>query len=167
MLKKGGRLDWVVFSESVSAFCLLLCVVLCSLFREAPSDPHSLREIRRDSTLCFGVLVNPMEYYVYQGKVGGFAYALGNAMADTWGVNPVYQVYYTYEDVCMALIQNEIDVMAVAEQASPEGCLFFAYTRPVMYTDVLRVRHKDSLSDAPCSMGLVASPALVEAAAAL
>lgn len=152
--------------ESLLTVCLLLFVLQFPQQVEKPLPPHSLKDVRKDGTLFIGVLLNPIEYYVHQGRVRGFSYALGKAMAEAWGVQVQFQVYYTYENLSMALVQNEIDVMAVAEQPFPEGRLFFAYTQPIIYSDVLRVQHKDSL--AAChTIGLVASPTLVEAAAAM
>lgn len=118
--------------ESLLTVCLLLFVLQFPQQVEKPLPPHSLKDVRKDGTLFIGVLLNPIEYYVHQGRVRGFSYALGKAMAEAWGVQVQFQVYYTYENLSMALVQNEIDVMAVAEQPFPEGRLFFAYTQPII-----------------------------------
>ena len=132
---------------------------------EEYAGTHSLSEIRSEGRLHIGTIMNPIEYHVHQGKVDGFSYELGCILADSLEVEPVFHVYHTFEDACMALLQNDIDLMAVAEESSAELEAFFSFTRPLLKSDVVCLRHRAKDADSVTDFGYVPSPAFLQHAA--
>ncbi len=137
---------------------LLLCAVsvwiLCC-FRPHPEGENrrSWQCMQASGELRIGVLLNPMEYYISQGKEGGFSYDLSRTLSQSLGLKPVYTVFYTYEAAYKALLLNKIDLMAVGELPSPEWAPFFEYTRAVAQTDLVLLQHKEHriLSEGRCT----------------
>ena len=107
--------------------------------------------------LHVGVLMNPMEYYLHQGKVGGFSYELVQVIADSMKVKPSFHVYYTYEDINMALLRNDVDLLAAAETPTPEWRAFFSFTHPLFVSDVVSLSRRGS-SDSAMDFGTLPSP---------
>ncbi|MBR4492072.1 MAG: transporter substrate-binding domain-containing protein, partial [Bacteroidales bacterium] len=149
---------FVLFSAIEAA---VLCCICALLFRwnalSGEKGFHTLGEIRDEGVLHVGVLMNPMEYYLHQGKVGGFAYELVQVLADSMHVKPSYHVYYTYEDINMALLRNDVDLLAAAETPTPEWRAFFSFTHPLFVSDVVSLSRRGS-SDSAVDFGMLPSP---------
>lgn len=154
--------------RNAEASILILSVLLFLLFSlpENKSTPlHTLNEIRQEGELHIGVQMNPLEYYVREGKVCGFAREAGKILADSLQVEAVFHVYYTQEDAALALLQNEVDLMAILETPSPEGAAFFSYTRPLFYSDIVCLHAKSLKEDSIRDFGYVAAPSFLQQAA--
>ena len=78
---------------------LLLAIFFFFQFRRdsAPKMGRWERVTARDM-LQIGVILNPMEYYISQGKISGFSYEFGQLLADSLGVGASYSVFYTYAE---------------------------------------------------------------------
>ena len=122
---------------------LLLAIFFFFQFRRdsAPKMGRWERVTARDM-LQIGVILNPMEYYISQGKISGFSYEFGQLLADSLGVGASYSVFYTYEEAYRALLSDEIDLLAAADVPAVEWEPFFCYTVPLAYTDVVLVGEK-------------------------
>lgn len=154
----------------IEAGLLFLSVFLLSLisFSEDVCYPlHTLENIQQEKELHVGVLMNPMEYYVREGKMGGFAHDLGNSLADFLQVNAVFHVFYSFEDVSLALMQNEVDIMAVLEEPSPEGASLFSYTQAIFHSDIVCLHVASKPVDSVRRFGFVATPSFLHHSALL
>lgn len=154
-------------AEAIVLIAAAVLLMFVSLPENERVPLHTLEAIREEGELHIGVLMNPMEYYVREGKVGGFAYEMGHILADSLKVEAVFHVYFTFEDIELALLQNEIDLMAVLEEASPEGEAFFAYTRPIFHTDIVCLQAKALPEDSVKDFGFVATPSMLQQSALL
>ena len=148
---------WIRFGEAVVTL-LLVGVMLTAAPRPEAVRLHSYNEIKSEGTLHVGVLMNPMEYYIHQGKVGGFSFELCQQLCDSLQLKACFHVYYTSEDIHRALMRNDIDLLAAAEEQTPENRAFFAYTRPLFVTDVVCLRHRHPKNDTVTDFGMVFSP---------
>ena len=156
--------------RNIEALVLVVSVLLLSLLSlpEDESAPlHTLEAIRQEGELHIGVLMNPVEYYVRDGKVGGFAYETGNKLSDFLQVDAVFHVFYTLEDLQLALLQNEVDVLAALGEVSPEASAFFSYTRPLFHTDIVCLHARNLPEDSIRDFGFVADPSLLQQTALL
>ena len=148
---------WIRFGEAVVT-SLLVGLMLTAAPRTEAVRLHSYHEIKSEGALHVGVLMNPMEYYIHQGKVGGFSYELCQQLCDSLQLKACFHVYYTSEDIHWALLRNDIDLLAAAEVEIPENHAFFAYTRPLFVTDVVCVRHRCPDCDSITDFGMVFTP---------
>lgn len=121
---------------------VLSLVVLMLLFIPARKHLDGWNRITTYKQLRIGVILNPMEYYISQGKTSGFSYELGQMIADSMGVEAIFQVYYTYEDAYLDLLEEEIDLLAAADCPNLEWGRLFSYTEPLFYTDIISVKPK-------------------------
>ena len=149
---------FVLFGAIEAAVLCCVCALLfCWNALSGEKGFHTLGEIREEGVIHVGVLMNPMEYYLHQGKVGGFAYELVKVIADSMKVKPSFHVYYTYEDINMALLRNDVDLLAAAETPTPEWRAFFSFTHPLFVSDVVSLSRRGS-SDSAVDFGTLPSP---------
>ena len=92
--------------------------------------------------LHIGVILNPIEYYVSQGKTSGFSYEVGQLLADSMGLEAVFHIYYTYEDAYLGLLDGTIELLAAADNPQPEWEGLFSFTTPLCYSDLVMVSRK-------------------------
>jgi len=106
------------------------------------SDLETLQKIGR---IRVGILQNTTDYYLDNGNIQGFQFEMAELMAKHLGLTPRYVVYNTYWDNFYALLNNEVDVLAMNLNPSVMGEQFFCYTFPHSSSEHVLVQRKKDL----------------------
>ena len=126
-----------------------LCAVLLRLTpwsaKQQSGKPYSdLKTLQKRGYVRVGILQNTTDYYLDNGNIRGFQFELVEQMAKQLGLMPHYVVYNTYWDNFYALLNNEVDLLAMNLTPTLLDRQFFAYTFPHSFSEhVLVQRRKD------------------------
>jgi membrane-bound lytic murein transglycosylase F len=141
--------------KSKKSHILIRCFVfiLCGLFiffifkqtnkKNSYTPPFSWNEIKNKGNLRVGILYNYTDYYVSHGAVYGFHYEMINEMASQLGLKVIYKVYHSYPEYYMALLNNQIDIIAMDVLQNRKIEPLFDYTIPHSYSSIVLVQNKD------------------------
>jgi membrane-bound lytic murein transglycosylase F len=93
-----------------------------------------------------GILQNTTDYYLENGDIKGFHYDLIELFVKQAGLkNTHYVVYDTYWDHLIALLTNEVDVLAMDINSAFYQDVFFLYTVAHSYSQHVLVQRKDDI----------------------
>ncbi len=104
--------------------------------------PRTWEEIKKTNNLKVGILYNYTDYFVLRGKIYGFHYDMINEMGKQLGLHIEYKVYNNYKEYYDALLNNEIDILAVDAVPTYHSQLLFDYTFPHSYSSLVLVQNK-------------------------
>jgi len=101
-----------------------------------------LETLQKNGSIRVGILQNTTDYYVDNGHIKGFQFEMVELMAKHLGLMPRYVVYNSYWDNFYALLNNEVDVLAMNLNPTWEKQQFFHYTFPHSFSKHLLVQRK-------------------------
>ena len=135
---------------------VLLCAVsLCALLlvpKKTEEKPYSDWEtLQQRGYIRVGILQNTTDYYLDNGKIQGFQYELVELLAQSLNLMPHYVVYNTYWDNFYALLNNEVDLLAINLRPTVMNKQFFAYTYPHYFSEHLPAKSRQNADSLPQS----------------
>jgi len=133
----------------LSATILLAILLWLKLFSVSPkriAKPYSdLKTLQKIGRIRIGILQNNTDYYIDNGHVKGFQYELAELMSAELNLVPHYVVYNNFCDNFFALLNNEVDVLAMNLIPTPAGKRFLRYTLPHSFSEHVLVQRKKDL----------------------
>jgi len=130
---------------------VLLCAVLLFLNpwlgnkKQSDKGYSDWETLQKKGRIRVGILQNTTDYYVDNGYVKGFQFEMVELMAKYLGLTPHYAVYNTYWDNLCALLNNEVDMLAMNLSQTLAGKQFFRYTSPHSFSEHRLVQRKKNL----------------------
>ena len=113
---------------------------------EQDYKPYSdLKTLQQRGYIRVGILQNTTDYYLDNGRICGFQFELVELMSKHLDLTPHYVVYNTYWDNYYALLNNEVDVLAMNLTPTLLDKQFFSYTFPHSFSEHLLVQRKKDL----------------------
>ena len=139
--KKGHILiRWFVF---IACGLLIYYIYLQTNKNNSYIPPYSWNDIKKKGNIRIGILYNYTDYYVSHGAIYGFHYEMINEMAKQFGLNVIYKVYNSYSEYYLALLENQIDILAMDILQNHKTDLLFDYTTPHSFSSIVLVQNKD------------------------
>ena len=137
----------MLFAGLFIGLCVVaLCITLWTREKKHTDKPYSdLKTLQKNGRIRVGILQNTTDYYLDNGKIQGFQFELVELMAKHLGLKPHYTVYTTYWDIIFAILNNEIDLLAMNLNPNLTGKRFFRYTVPHSFSEHLLVQRKKDL----------------------
>lgn len=131
---------------AIGLSAVLLWVKYCTLGEKQENKPYSdLETLHKNGTIRVGILQNTTDYYLDNGRIQGFQFELVERLSQHLGLTPHYQVYDTYWDNFYALLNNEVDLLAMNLTPTLLDKQFFAYTFPHSFSEHLLVQRRKDL----------------------
>jgi len=133
----------------IRCFVFIICgLFIFLIFKQTNKNnsyipPNSWNEIKNKGNLRVGILYNYTDYYVSHGAIYGFHYEMINEMAKQLGLHVVYKVYNSYPEYYIALLNNQIDILAMDVLQNQKIDPLFDYTSPHTYSSLVLVQNKD------------------------
>lgn len=104
-----------------------------------------LKALQSSGRIRVGILQNATDYYVDNGHIEGFQFEMVERMAKHLKLTPHYVVYNTYWDNFYALLNNEVDLLAMNLNQTLTEKPFFRYTAPHSFSEHVLVQRKKDL----------------------
>jgi membrane-bound lytic murein transglycosylase F len=130
------------FSLLVVALCIAL---LIKLRANKKTGYNSFQTISNNGYIRVGILKNTTDYYIENGDIYGFHYELVESFVKHVGLNAQYVLYGSYWDIFFALLNNEVDMLAMDVNRNFQRDVFFSYTQPHSYSTHVLVQRKGEM----------------------
>ncbi|MBP7103061.1 MAG: transglycosylase SLT domain-containing protein [Bacteroidales bacterium] len=108
-------------------------------------SPRSWKQIQKDSNLRVGILYNYTDYYVSHGEIYGFHYEMTKKLAEHLHLHITYEVYNSYNDYYIALLNNQVDLLAMDFVHDLEIESIFDYSLPHSYAGLALIQNKKTM----------------------
>ena len=137
-----------IIGLSFALLAVIVCLVVF-LFRRTSTEEtafyRNFKEIQQSGYIRVGILQNTTDYYLENSEIKGFHYDLAESFAKHTGLETRYIVYDTYWDNFFALLNDEVDFLAMDINSNYQRDVFFSYTQPHSYTTHVLVQRKSDL----------------------
>ncbi len=128
----------------------ITAVVLCIIILVNKLRPvtetvvfNDYQTISNNGYIRVGILQNTTDYYIENGNVRGFHYELVESFAAHTQLKVQYISYDSYWDIFFALLNSEVDLLAMDINSNFQRDVFFSYTHPHSYSKHVLVQRKD------------------------
>jgi membrane-bound lytic murein transglycosylase F len=132
------------FSLLVVALCIALLVSKPQA-GENITGYNTYQTISDNGYIRVGILRNTTDYYIENGNIRGFHYELVESFVKHVGLDVQYVLYGSYWDIFFALLNNEVDMLAMDVNRNFQRDVFFSYTQPHSYSTHVLVQRKDEM----------------------
>jgi peptidoglycan lytic transglycosylase F len=147
VLARGRELGWVVRSDApdlASAADAFIIEHYLTGHRTDDLTTEGLDAIRRRGSLRVITLNNPVNYFLYRGRLMGFDYELGRLAARKLGVRLEMVVPSRRDLVFDWLREGKGDVIASTLTVTRERQAYLAFSRPYLFVDELVVQSSNA-----------------------
>ncbi len=137
-----------LFYILIFAFSILIFYIYTYVNSKKNSDytsPRSWIQIQKDSNLRVGILYNYTDYYVSNGEIYGFHYEMTKKMAEYFNLHITYVVFSSYKDYYVALLNNQVDLLAMDIVRDIEFESIFDYSLPHSFTALSLIQNKKTM----------------------
>ena len=137
-----------IIGLSLALLAVIVCLVVF-LFRQTSTEEtvfyRDFKKIQQSGYIRIGILQNTTDYYLENSEIKGFHYDLAESFAKHIGLETRYIVYETYWDNFFALLNNEVDFLAMDINSNYQRDVFFSYTHPHSYATHVLVQRKNDV----------------------
>jgi membrane-bound lytic murein transglycosylase F len=131
-----------ILTLSIFLIVVALSIIINQYKAKHYQTVRTWEEIKKENILKVGILHNYTDYFVLQGEIYGFHYEMINKMAKHLDIEIEYKVYHNHKEYYKALLNNEVDILAVDAVPTFHSQILFDYTLPHSYSSIVLVQHK-------------------------
>lgn len=132
----------LIFAIMVAVLCIIMLVNKPRYVAETIVF-NDYQTISNSGYIRIGILQNTTDYYIENGDIKGFHYELIESFAEHTQLKVRYISYDSYWDIFFALLNNEVDLLAMDINSNFQRDVFFSYTHPHSYSKHVLVQQKD------------------------
>ena len=141
----------LLIGSAVGLCAVVLCLLLFVRGKTEEKPYFDLETLQKKGYIRVGILQNTTDYYLDNGNIQGFQYELVELLAKELNLMPRYVVYNTYWDNFYALLNNEVDLLAINSRPTVMNKQFFTHTYSHSFFEHLPVKSRQNADSLPQS----------------
>jgi len=135
------------FALLVVGLCIVMIISKLSPDEQQVITHRDFPTIQNSGYIRVGILQNNTDYYMENSEIQGFHYELVESFAKHAKLKTHYIIYDTYWDYFFALLNYEVDFLAMDINSNYQRDMFFSYTHPHSYSTHVLVRRKNDTTE--------------------